>query len=287
MAMNILARSIMTIGCRDCDDIPKVADAGRIVIERGEHVQVMHNGLRVLAGGYHGDWMAQVIRGLRGHHEPQEERIFHALLPFVRHNSLVVELGSFWAYYALWFLQEIPGSNAFCVEPDPNYMNVGKRNAALNGMQRRVQFTEAWIGREAADDAAIVCESTGEPRTLPMLDMNEVLQRMDGQFIEMLHIDAQGAEHAFLGSIDTQASKSIRFLVLSTHHRLISGSPFHHLESIDMLRSLGAHILVEHDVGESFSGDGLIVASFLSEDRMIAMPEISRNQAHASLFGSA
>lgn len=70
----------MTVGCHDCASIPKVMNAGQIVTERGERVQVMHNGLKVLAGGYHGDWMAEIITRLRGHHEPQEEMVFHEVL---------------------------------------------------------------------------------------------------------------------------------------------------------------------------------------------------------------
>jgi hypothetical protein len=94
----------MTLAGRaDCDPIPKVDGAGEIV----DGVQLMHNGVQVVAGGYYGDWMAEIIRELRGHHEPQEELVIHNILARLgkdTHAPVIVELGAFWAYYALWAL---------------------------------------------------------------------------------------------------------------------------------------------------------------------------------------
>ena len=78
--MNEFERAIMTSSCIDCAGIAKVQEAGRILDTPNGPVQVMHNGVRVKAGGYHGDWMAQIIRALQGHHEPQEELVFHHIL---------------------------------------------------------------------------------------------------------------------------------------------------------------------------------------------------------------
>src|SRR5687768_1816503 len=70
----------MTVRCRDCDGIPKVERAGEILDEGGGLVQIMHNGIRVVAGGYYGSFMTEVIQRLQGHHEPQEELVFHEIL---------------------------------------------------------------------------------------------------------------------------------------------------------------------------------------------------------------
>lgn len=283
--MDVLERAVMTVSCRDSDVIPKVAGAGEIRDEAGVRVQIMHNGLRVLAGGYHGDWMAQVIRGLRGHHEPQEELVYYHLLRYVRHGSLMVELASFWAYYSLWYLHEIPDSTAICVEPDPINHEVGKRNAALNSLAHRVRFMEAWVGGEARASHQAICESTGSPRDLPCMNMTSLLQVAESRAIELLHVDAQGAELGFLRSMDAAVKEQrIRFLVASTHHSSISGSPSTHEDCLREVERMGGVILAEHSVQESFSGDGLIVASFLHCDRRIRMPEISRNRAASSMF---
>ena len=275
----------MTMRCRDCDSLPKVAEAGRVQQEEGQVVQIMHNGLRVVAGGYHGDWMAHIIRGLRGHHEPQEEFLFHHLLKYVRHNTIMAELGAFWAYYTLWYLHEIPGSRAICIEPDPHHMKIGHANAQLNRMQDRIQFMEGWVGGGTATSSTMTCETTGTPRTLPSFNMERLIALAEGQMIEVLHIDAQGAETEFIASMADAAHRGqVRFVVASTHHSTISGSRTSHEDCLLSIKEMGGIILAEHDIQSSFSGDGLIVASFLKADASIELPAISRNAAANSLF---
>jgi hypothetical protein len=51
-----------------------------------------------------------------------------------------------------------------------------------------------------------------------------------------------------------------------------------------MLMDFGGTILAEHDVHESFSGDGLIAAYFGREPLQWNEPLISRNKCSTSLF---
>ncbi len=283
--MDNLSRSIMTIQCRDCDVVPKVPDAGQVVQIGDDAVQIMHNGLKVVAGGYHGDWMAHIIRGLGGHHEPQEELVFHALLRYARHNSLFVELGAFWAYYTLWYLKEIPGADAICVEPDPAHIAIGKANGRLNGLSDRIAFTEAWVGGQALPEIEFMCETTQRMRALPMLNMPAVAELANGRTIEFLHVDVQGVELQFIESMEQAVSEGrIRFLMVSTHHRAISGSATTHQDCVAAIKRLGGHVLCEHDIQQSFSGDGLIAASFFPQDTRLVLPAISVNEAARSLF---
>ncbi|MCX7430768.1 MAG: hypothetical protein NTY17_07170 [Planctomycetia bacterium] len=271
----------MTMQCRDTDPIPKVADAGEVIEQDGERVQIMHEGTRVIADGYYGDWMTDVIRGLHGHHEPQEELLFHHLLAHVRPGSQFVELGAYWAYYTNWYLGAVPGATALCVEPESACLDVGRRNLALNG--RSATFVQAFVGS---------CSERSRVGRLECLDMDAVLARVDGRPIEVLHMDVQGAELPFIESMRRAvAERKVRFIVVSTHHeavfskyqKSVSGSATTHEECGRSLRSLGATVLVDHDVFESFSGDGLIVASFAPEDRSIVLPAISRNVRERSL----
>ena len=43
----LFKKAIETISCNDCDNIPKVLNAGEIVVENGIEYQVMHNGLKI------------------------------------------------------------------------------------------------------------------------------------------------------------------------------------------------------------------------------------------------
>jgi len=120
-------RADMTVSCRDCDPIPKVPGSGKVISFEGKPVQIMHNGVRVVAGGYYGDWMTGIIERLRGHHEPQEEVVFHEILKHLPPSATMLELGGFWSYYSLWFKsQHGDQRKAYVVEPDPNH--IGRTN---------------------------------------------------------------------------------------------------------------------------------------------------------------
>ena len=268
-------RAAMTISCRDTAAIPKVANAGIIVSHNGRDVQVMHEGTLVCAGGYHGEWMAGIIRELRGHHEPQEELLFHHVVQHCRPGTTIMEVGAFWAYYTNWYLGAVAKSKAVCVEPDVANMACGQENLALNG--REAIWVHAAVGREPAVHVA---------EAVPHHPLDGLFQLVGRCPIEMLHIDAQGAELSFLESCASAAAEGLlRFVFVSTHHESISGSATTHEDCLRHLRTLGAVILAEFGVDESFSGDGLIVASLCVEDAQIHLPAVSRNTPAHSLFG--
>ena len=276
----------MTCRCRDCDSIPKVPDAGRVIDFNGQRVQIMHEGSRVVADGYCGNWMTRIIKSLRGHHEPQEELVFHHILKLARPGSLIMECGSFWAYYTNWFLGFVPDSCAVCVEPDENHLECGRRNLELNG--RTATFINACIGGQHIPSIVMRRESDGQEVEMTCQNMNSLLGLTGDKPVEVLHIDAQGAELSFLRSAREAAARGhLRFIVVSTHHESISGSPFTHQDCLAELRRMGATILAEHSVEESFSGDGLIAASCYPEDRNIFLPSVSINKPERSLFGPA
>lgn len=76
-----------------------------------------------------------------------------------------------------------------------------------------------------------------------------------------------------------------RFVVVSTHHAQISGSATTHEDCLRAIQKLGGILLEEFSVEESFSGDGLIVASFDPADAALALPSITRNEPARSLYG--
>ena len=127
----------------------RCAHAGEVIVRDGERLQVMHNGVVVSEGRYHGAWMTEVIRRLRGHHEPQEELAFHTVLERLATSSqspIMLELGSFWAYYSIWAKHRIPSARLVLLEPDPSNLAVGRHNLELNGMD--ATFVQAAIGSE-------------------------------------------------------------------------------------------------------------------------------------------
>ena len=266
---SVKRRIALTVAVRDTDVIPKVPGAGDEVVRDGERLQVMHNGVVVSEGRYHGAWMAEIIRQLRGHHEPQEELAFHTVLERLAVSSespVMVELGSFWAYYSIWAKHRIPSARLILLEPDPKNLAVGRHNVELNGMDALV--LQAAVGSEHDTIVTLTWESDNEPHPTRQMTVDGLMRDLAIERIDLLLADIQGAETAMLlGAADALAAQRIRFLVVSTHHHSISGDPLTHQRCLRILRDAGAHLVAEHSVAESCSGDGLIVAAMLPGDR--------------------
>ena len=232
-----LRRVLITTGCHDCDDLPKVPHAGQIVSDENGRYQIMHNGLQVLQGGYGGQWMTEIIRRLKGHHEPQEERVFHELLGHIPARSTMVELGSGWGFYSMWFAREVADARLVCVEPDPVNLNVGKQNFLRNGVTGR--FVQASVGRRSLPPRPFECES-GPPIDTPEISVDDLIASEGLSSIELLLADIQGAEFSMLqGATRAIAAGKVRFVVVATHHHRISRDPFIHQRCLAWIRDPG------------------------------------------------
>ncbi len=98
-------------------------------------------------------------------------------------------------------------------------------------------------------------------------------------------VDIQGAETVLLERArDLLTAGRVRFMIVSTHHQSISGDPLTHQRALRLLQECGAHIIAEHTVRESYSGDGLIAVGFDPADADLVVP-ISHARAADSLFG--
>lgn len=279
-------RVLMTISCRDADRLPKVDGAGDVFDLDGTSVQRMHNGALIEEGCYYGPWMTEIIRVLRGHHEPQEEVVFHEVLERLvatEPAASMIELGSFWAYYSMWFHQRTHGNRIVALEPDPSYLDVGRRNFALNGMN--ATFLHGAIGDSPGQMSAFTTESTGESIEVVQYDLASLMKETGLERVGLLMVDIQGFETLLIErAAELFSTGTIRFMIVSTHHHLISGNALTHQQALERLRGCGAHVIAEHTVGESYSGDGLIAVSFDDRDRDMSVA-ISHARAKESLFG--
>ncbi len=275
-------RIAITVGCKDCETIPKIPQAGEIFEQENEQYQLMHNGVKIIKDCYYGRWMTEIIRLLKGHHEPQEEKLFSELLNQLDNGATMVELGSFWSYYSLWFNKQINQAKNYMIEPDPNNLEVGKRNFALNSISGN--FFNAAIGKISVTSTPFICESDNVKRDIPVICIDDFIAQQAIDFIDLLLCDIQGFELEMLqGAINSLEQKKIRFLVISTHHHSISHDPLTHQKCLQFLQDKGIQILVSHNVIESYSGDGLIVASTKAEDANLSR-EISLNHPTNCLF---
>jgi hypothetical protein len=276
-------RILMATRCHDADMLPKVANAGAVIEQpNGTLVQIMHNGIKVLAGGYYGEWMQDLIRRCRGHHEPQEEVLFAEVLKHVPGNATMFELGGFWSFYSIWFLSQDRSRRSFVVEADPAHIEIGRINAQLNGCDPL--FIHAVVGGHAAPPAPFETEASGLLE-LPSVSVASMMATYGIDHLDLLHCDAQGIELVVLESCrELAAAGRLSWVVVSTHSHHISGDALTHQRCLAVLGQAGATILAEHDVQESFSGDGLIVAKFGEAPSAWRMPRLSYNRASESLF---
>ncbi len=287
LRMNPDEREAMTISCSDTAYIPKVAEAGEFDDYKGEKIQIMHNGLRVIRGGYHGDWMAGIIKSLKGHHEPQEEKVFYEVVERLKKDKkrtkYMLELGSFWAYYSMWFKKDLPGSLVYCFEPDPQNITIGRKNAALNGLD--ITFQERAAGSQDGKRIKFQLDSDQAKHidtTIKSVDKFTADSKIP--YVDMLHMDVQGAElDALIGTQKLIDSDGLRFLFVSTHHYTFSRDVLTHQKCLDFIKHNNGHVISSHNVLESYSGDGLIVASFNNIDSDFKV-ETSINSSQQSLF---
>jgi FkbM family methyltransferase len=276
-------RILMATRCRDADVLPKVANAGAVIEQpNGTLVQIMHNGIKVIAGGYYGEWMQDLIRRCQGHHEPQEEVLFAEVLKHISGDAAMFELGGFWSFYSIWFLSQGRSRRSFVVEADPAHIEIGRINAQLNGCDPL--FIHAVVAGHAAPPAPVETEASGLVE-LPSVSVASMMATYGIDHLDLLHCDAQGIELTVLESCrELAANGQLAWVIVSTHSHHISGDALTHQRCLAVLGQAGATILAEHDVQESFSGDGLIVAKFGTVPDSWRTPKLSYNRASESLF---
>jgi hypothetical protein len=235
------ARIEEVISCPDNQKIPRVKEAGRI----NGNIQIMHNGLKIILGSYYGQGITKMLQKNKGVHEPQEEFVFSKVLEHLREEAVMIELGSYWAFYSMWLLQHRSKGKVYLYEPDEHNLVYGKKNFELNGFEG--DFNHAFISGET--------NSTTSPCTL---NLPYIFQDKELEFIDILHSDIQGYELNLLeGARNLLREEKIGYLFLSTHD-----NKKHHA-CINLLKEYSYEILCEADIDNTFSYDGLIVAKAL------------------------
>jgi hypothetical protein len=234
--------------CPDLKKIEREPDSGS-VSWFGE--QKLHHGIKVIAGSYFGPEYCLLMKATKGVHEPQEEFAFQEVLKRMHqaHSSFfphILELGAFWGFYSTWFLKTFPNADALLIEPEPFNIVSGMNNCKMNNVERRVSIKRAFISDIQAKQ---LCDC-------PILNVDSLGYLKTKKQISILHSDIQGHELAMLtGAKQCFEMKLIRYIFISTHSNSL------HKECLKKIKQYNCHVLAEHNVCESFSNDGLIVAA--------------------------
>ena len=227
------------ISCGDNEYIPRVENAG--TIENGK--QIMHNGIRVNLGSYYGPEISRVLSKNNGVHEPQEERVFQEILKEIGPSSTMIELGSFWSFYSMWFNKEVEDAKNYLVEPSKFNIRSGINNFKLNGMIG--DFTNAFVSDV----------STSENDPVPTTCIDDLVASKNINHIDILHSDIQGFEYdMLLGATETFNQNKVSYIFISTHSNEV------HVRCLAFLRDRDFFIISNCDLDNTYSEDGLIVA---------------------------
>ena len=111
--------------------IPRVSNAGKII----DNYLIMHNGLKIHPLNYYGIPNLKMLILNRGVHEPQQERIFLKIPKHLPDNAVMIEMGSHWAFYSIWFNNSIKNAKYYIIEPDLIGLEFGKLNFKINNMK--------------------------------------------------------------------------------------------------------------------------------------------------------
>ena len=227
-------RILRTIACPQNKYIPRVENAGEII---GDY-QIMHNGLKVQVDGYYGEYksngrgfITDMLLRNRGVHEPQEERMFMEVLNDIPAGGVMLELGSYWAFYSMWFYQKVKDAKCYMIEPDSRNLQVGINNFAIN------DFTGDF--------------SIGG---IPEVKVDKWME--DKCYLDILHADTQGYELNMLQDAEKSLRENkIKYVFVSGHSQEL------HNDCVDFLKKCGYEILGVADFdNESNCLDSIIVA---------------------------
>lgn len=255
LSVDLRKRILTTVCCDDCSDLPKVEHAGKVLNTGEDAYQLMHNGIKILKDCYYDHWMTVLIELLKGHHEPQEEKAFHEVLNYIPSGAVMIELGSYWGYYSMWFQQQIPNAKNYLIEPDPKNLAVGKKNFNLNSAKGN--FTHAMVGSYSAENEIFI-DWNYNKHAVKQISIDDFAVEHALDFIYVLHSDIQGAEVGMLkGCKKLIAQNRIGYFFISTHRGT-------HKQCLQILEESNLEILLSINRKESFSADGLIIAKLPS-----------------------
>ena len=255
---------LRTIKCNDCDIYEKCSGAGDIISIDRYPYQKMFNGLLIYEGGYHSRWMTNIIKELKGHHEPQDECLFiHIVRNYIPPKSTMIELGSFWGYYSLIFKKEISDAHCYLVEPIIDKLKIGKHNFDINGYKGT--FVNAHINSKRS---STFMDWDSEEIKVKGITLDDIFSAYHLNKVQILHSDIQGTEYEMLDNCVCLSKGKIDFLFIGTHG---ANWPI-----IEKLMKYNYHTLFSMEVNETFADDGLVVACRQDLKNSVSLPPISR-----------
>ena len=198
------------------------------------NIVTLYNGVKVYNQSYYGNF-SDILLINDGVHEPSEEYLFQKVLDRINSESpLMIELGSYWAFYSMTFLNQYNNGRTICVEVGQEELEIGKAHYKLNNLNGEFIRAKVEIGGWGIDD---------------YVEQNNINK------IEILHSDIQGYETDMLkGARNSLQNRLVDYIILSTHSNSL------HNECIGLLLGCNYKIIAQVDLSNTFCEDGIILA---------------------------
>jgi len=153
----------------------------------------------------------------------------------------MIELGSYWAFYSMWFLKDANNGKVFLVDPSPKNLMHGMKNFSLNNLNG--DFTCAFIAEK----------SYSKMNQIPTISLDSFANEKDIQDISVLHVDIQGYELEMMkGAQKLFQDKKIQYIFLATHSKKL------HFECLEFLEKINYNIITLSDKPKNKWEDGFI-----------------------------
>ncbi len=194
-----------------------------------------------------------------------------------KNNPIMMEIGSFWAVWSLFFRQKFPNGKNILVELGKRQLYVGVRNFLNNNFD-----CEYYHGGFNIESSGTFINKMGDIEYNPILDtginidelilndselnlkfkdlnltggnvdFNKIYRDNKLDIIDLLHMDIQGSELSLIKDlIEYINNRKILNIVIATHSHQI------HQEITNILNTSNYEIIINEDYG-SVGGDGYI-----------------------------
>lgn len=158
-------------------------------------------------------------------------------LPFPFHPKTILDLGANIGMASLWFQERYHPHQLLAVECDPDNAAVARLNFLDNQLPGEVLEAaagatsgEVFFQRNSLSNLGTITPSkpcaTSTPNLLkvPMFSMSDLIDRFDGQSVDLIKMDIEGAEGAIL-SADIDWINQTRALIIEWHDDRVDSTP--------------------------------------------------------------
>jgi FkbM family methyltransferase len=137
----------------------------------------------------------------------------------------VLDVGAHVGSFALWTCERAPTARILSVEPEPRNFNDLASNIQRNDVGSRIEALNAALGTEPGTvtlhvpmnrETSSTLGTGGESIQAAVISLPDLLERFDGQ-LDLLKLDAEGAEWTALTALDAEMWAKIPRLVLECH----------------------------------------------------------------------